>query len=495
MILDIAVYKLLLKLMKNIKNISIKNFRGIGPNGIVVPLSNYSLVIGDNGTSKTTILEALNYCLMQNFTSGRLSINDFYHGGNEPIEIVVEFDGVFDVIIPDGFTKHAIKCNKAVLSAHKRERGVGGRAFNELVVASHYYLPVDPRGEKGWTITRKSGTKFDVTEIQLSINYASADLPRAFYFAKSRDRQLTKGYNSSLSNVIDELNWRFEKTQRSKVDTDKFKHKNKELHAHIFENTDGDSIKKTIEELNIKLKEIDIEPVDFNILKTLTPYDSTEIVKNLEGFELPISQEGSGIEMIISLLFLETLARISKEDVVIIIDEPELHLHPTLQDKLATHLNQISDTIQIVVSTHSPFFFKNTIDKLGVTVLMAVIDNDKIKVNDAKDLGFGLLKWSPSWGEICYFAYNLATIEFHDDLYSALQDREGKDQLRDFEQWLISKGQRKEISWIDASSVTHNETLMTCIRNRIHHSDNTNRPMYSQEQLNDSIQRMIILLK
>lgn len=478
-----------------IKNIFIKNFRGIGSNGITVPISNYSLIIGDNGTSKTTILEALNYCLMPNFTSGRLSINDFYHGGDEPIEITVELDSSFDVIIPDGFTKHAIKCNKIVLSAHKRERGAGGRAFNELVVSSHYYLPVSPRGQNGWTITRKSLTKFDITEIQLSINYASADLPRAFYFAKSRDRQLVKGYNSSLSNVIDELNWRFEKTQRSKVDDDKFKHKNKELHTHIFENTDGDSIKKTIEELNIKLKEIGIGPVDFNILKTLTPYDSTEIVRSLEGFELPISQEGSGIEMIISLLFLETLARISKEDIVIIIDEPELHLHPTLQNKLATHLNQISDTIQIVVSTHSPFFFKNTIDKPEITVLMAIIDDDKIKVNDAKALGFGLLKWSPSWGEICYFAYNLATIEFHDDLYSALQDREGKEQLKDFESWLINKGQTKEISWNDATGVTHNETLMTYIRNRIHHGDNTNRPMYSPEQLKDSTQRMIALLK
>lgn len=478
-----------------VSSIFIKNFRGIGSDGIRVPISDFSLIIGNNATSKTTILEALNFCLMPNFVKGRLSISDFYNGGDEPIYIEVELGDHFDVIIPDGFTKHTIKCKKIVLSAHKRDRSAGGKAFNELVVSSHYYLPVAPRGENGWTITRKSGTTFDITEVQLSINYASADLPRPFYFAKSRDRQLIKGYNSSLTNVIDELNWRFEKKQRSKTEEEKFKHKNKVLHAHIFENTEGDSLKKTMEELNKKLEEIGIDSVNLNLIKTLTPYDSSEIVRNLEDLEIPISQLGSGIEMIISILFLETLACISKEDIIIIVDEPELHLHPTLQDKLAKHFNQISSGIQILVSTHSPFFFKNTMDKKNITVLMTRIEGGKIQVSDAKAVGFGLLKWSPSWGEICYFAYDLPTIEFHDDLYSSIQDKNGTQTIAVTESWFISQGQTKEIKWPDPKTGLIEETLMTFIRNRIHHGDNQNRPMYSQQQLKDSIERMIGFLK
>lgn len=42
--------------------------------------------------------------------------------------------------------------------------------------------------------------------------------------------------------------------------------------------------------------------------------------------------------MIVSLLFLETMAEISKENILILIDEPELHLHPNLQEKLIKHL-------------------------------------------------------------------------------------------------------------------------------------------------------------
>lgn len=35
------------------------------------------------------------------------------------------------------------------------------------------------------------------------------------------------------------------------------------------------------------------------------------------------------------------------------------------------------------------------------------------------------------------------------------------------------------------------ETLMTFIKNRIHYSDNLNRPMYSQNILKKSVRRMI----
>ena len=60
---------------------------------------------------------------------------------------------------------------------------------------------------------------------------------------------------------------------------------------------------------------------------------------------------------------------------------------------------------------------------------------------------------------------------------------------------LSTKGQSKEIKWPDPVNGPTEETLMTFIRNRMHHGDNQNRPMYTPEQLKDSIERMITLLK
>lgn len=388
-----------------------------------------------------------------------------------------------------------IKCNGIALTAKKRDRSAPGKAFNDLVVTEHYYLPVNAKDSDGWTITRKNNSTLKITERQLALSYASASHPNPFYFGKDRDRQLKKGYNSSMSNVIDDLNWRFEKGQRSKEDPDKFKHKRDEVEKHIIENTDGDTLKKTITETNKTLKDLDIPPIDLSLVKTLTPYDNSEIVKRFDGFELPISLTGSGVEMIIALIFLETLAKISKNKICIIIDEPELHLHPTLQSKLAKHFVTICKDCQIFISTHSPFFFKNCFDLPNTKILVSEIDNNAVNVKDAKDKGFGLLKWSPSWGEICYFAYNLPTIEFHDDLYASLQDKNGTSAISATESWLVNKGQIKEIKWPDPVNGPTEETLMTFIRNRVHHGDNQNRPMYSSEQLKDSIERLITLLK
>jgi len=479
-----------------IKSVLIKNFRGIGEETVFFECDNFNLIIGDNGTSKTAILEAINLCLSSSYAASRLSIKDFHLGSDNPIEISVSFGENFDVEIPDLYgNKQKIQCKGISLTAKKRDRAAPGKAFNDLVVTEHHYLPVEERGEEGWSITRKGGTSLKITERQLALSYASALSPKSFYFGKNRDKQLQKGFSSSMSNVIDDLNWRFEKNQRVKGEDEKFKHKREEIEKHVFENTDGDTLKKTIDETNKILGELNIPNVDLSIVKTLTPYDSSEMVKRFDGFELPVNLTGSGIEMITALIFLETLANISKNEICIIIDEPELHLHPTLQDKLAKHFHDISGTSQVFVSTHSPFFFKNCFDKTTTNVLVSEIGENKVVIKDAKSKGFGLLKWSPSWGEICYFAYNLPTIEFHDDLYSTLQDKNGTEKIAEIEVWLVSKGQTKEIKWTNSANVVKEETLMTYIRNRIHHGDNQNRPMYTLEQLKDSIIRMISLLK
>lgn len=479
-----------------IKSVTIKNFRGIDKLETPIEISDFNVLIGDNATCKTAVLEAVNFCLSPRFTASRLGINDFYQGGDKEIEITVEFVDNFIAKLPDGYTTQDVACKKITLTAKKREKSAAQKAFSDLVTTAHYVVPVAPRGEEGWSQSRKTSTNdFKFTERQLSFPVPEVDMPRCFYFPKTRSRQLSKGFNSSLSNVIDDLNWRFDKTQRTKAEEDHFKHSRKSLHEKIKSETGGDTIKKTLDATNTILKKLGIDEIDLSLLKTLTPYDSAELVFPFEGFELPVGQGGSGIEMAVAISFLESLAKISKEDIIIVIDEPELHLHPTLQEKIFNHFKEISSEIQIIVSTHSPFLFRNVYQDSKIQLLLTKKEGGKISIKDARSSEFGLLNWSPSWGEICYFSYDLPTIEFHDDLYASLQDKNRTETIADTENWLIANGQSKEIKWTDNNGNPVEETLMTYIRNRIHHGDNQSRPMYTPEQLRDSIQRMIGLLK
>lgn len=483
-----------------IKNVSIKNFRGIEALDAPVEFDALNFFIGDNGTGKTSLLEAVNFCLSSGYVASRLDVNDFHNGGSELIEIILEFDDKFEVRIPEGFATQKVECNKIRLAAKKRDKAAAGKAFSDLVTTTHHFIPIAPKGEKGWSITRANGSKFEFDERRLLLSNTESSIPRVFYFSKTRVRQLSKGFSSSFSSIIDDLNWRFDKGQRQKAEKDHFKHERKALHDKVIGGTDGDTLKKTVDATNKILSELDVSPIEVSLFKTLTPYDQADVVFPFNGFELPVGQSGSGIEMIISLALLEALATLSKEKIVILIDEPELHLHPKLQSKLVEHLTKLSDKVQIVASTHSPFLFQNIFQNPTAKLQVTKRGGAGIEIADAQQIGFGYLAWSPSWGEICYLAYDLPTTEFHNDLYGSLEETfklntTGNTRQSDFEDWLAAQGHLKEIQWYDAKGNVQAETLLTFVRNRIHHPENSQRPDYTTDQLKESIARMRKLIR
>jgi predicted ATP-dependent endonuclease of OLD family len=67
------------------------------------------------------------------------------------------------------------------------------------------------------------------------------------------------------------------------------------------------------------------------------------------------NSEGLG-EGLISLFILVDALYDSKEGDVIVIDEPELSLHPQLQKKLIKLMGKYSQNRQVIIATHSPYF-------------------------------------------------------------------------------------------------------------------------------------------
>ncbi|MDN6865900.1 MULTISPECIES: ATP-dependent endonuclease [Pseudomonas] len=67
------------------------------------------------------------------------------------------------------------------------------------------------------------------------------------------------------------------------------------------------------------------------------------------------SSDGMG-EGIVSIFAIADALHDSKPEDIIIIDEPELSLHPSLQKRLASLLYKYSRDRQIIIATHSPYF-------------------------------------------------------------------------------------------------------------------------------------------
>lgn len=209
---------------------------------------------------------------------------------------------------------------------------------------------------------------------------------------------------------------------------------------------------------------------------------------------------GSGILNIFSIL----LALIEKKE-ILFIDEPEAFLHPLAQIELSELLCEYSRKHQVVLSTHSPYMFKLPLEKYAKIILFKNTD-DKYTTSDITDKSWGIFgEASPTWGEINYYAYNLPTVEFHNELYGFIQSKKTKDDRElsyqeKFDEFLDSTSyfeQSKSYFELkkDGTYKKYNCTLATYVRNKIHHPENPKNDCFSDTELRESTEQLIKLIE
>lgn len=93
---------------------------------------------------------------------------------------------------------------------------------------------------------------------------------------------------------------------------------------------------------------------------------NTEIIID-DGTPTPIQQKGDGIKSLTALAILNIPARVDRVSVVAI-EEPESHLHPESARQLYDAIMSLSQTHQIVLTTHSPLFVNRTNLKENIIV-------------------------------------------------------------------------------------------------------------------------------
>lgn len=240
----------------------------------------------------------------------------------------------------------------------------------------------------------------------------------------------------------------------------------------------------------------------FDNLDISSYFKNVELMIN-DGVETAMSEKGHGMQRAIALALLQvyakTLAHVPENNTTkpfyLFIDEPELCLHPRGQKKLFDALLEISRTKQVFLTTHSPYFLISPY--LSNTGLFVFENNGN--GNTVNNITISrIFPFSPTWGEINYKAYKIPTVEFHNELYGFLQQRENKMKEKEFENWLVQNGLSKSKSWIKEINGTpqtpYDVTLQTWIRHQIHHPENRLNLAYTYEDLQQSIDEMINLI-
>jgi hypothetical protein len=235
-----------------------------------------------------------------------------------------------------------------------------------------------------------------------------------------------------------------------------------------------------------------------NLIDNWKPFSNAFLaVKKDNHQQIPLHMLGSGYEMIFSLLLAFYLSQQSGKQFICLIDEPELHLHPALQDQFVEIVLEFSKAAQIIMSTHSPLLIKQLSKNENVGIQILRKENG---VPRSVPMAAGVLPYTSS-NEINYLAFGLATAEYHDELYGHIQETQQKFNEPDMVCYLNSMGQKNVRKWNPERNGTalgdKDVPLQVFIRNKIHHPENSGMrtALYSNAEIKESIGAMIEIIR
>jgi predicted ATP-dependent endonuclease of OLD family len=186
------------------------------------------------------------------------------------------------------------------------------------------------------------------------------------------------------------------------------------------------------------------------------------------------SQRSDGFKQFIS--FLLTISADDKTESlnskILLMDEPETHLHPQAQLNLRKELNKITskqNSTYVIYATHSNYL----IDKSNLNRNFKVFkeNNEKTKVERIE-------RTSSSYSEVNFEVFDIPTTDYHNELYGYLEEVDNAK----------LQGLDQDRQWIDSrNNNTYNVSLPKYIRHSIHHPENTLNRKFTEAQLKKSI--------
>ncbi len=421
-----------------LKKFVIRNFRKFEELPIDFDGSSISILAGRNATGKTSILEAINLALTDR-SSKFTNISESDFNSEEPIILEVEFNEpfFFSFDYPSGGHSGLIPCFGFTKTINRRKKKEIGKFFSsEYEIKTEYkmknFLPTDQEFNlmKGKIKTSKPSKchhlvrEFKIDENGICSYRKQSDLvqeyselpqnshvdsfkynifpkilyPQIFYFDSNRERELLPQYNTAFSSIISELDWRFKREFLKDSNTDK-----KNELFDIFEKFHKKINKLDSHEKELITPSIDLIKNDFGIdisknlkifsLNIFKPYSNAILGKITEQNQnISATDFGSGISMLLSISLSVSFAEKTKYPIVILIDEPELHLHSDLQKKLFNFLKDAK--FQAILSTHSHLLVDK--ENFENNHILDEQENEKIVIKkssqiDVADLQFRLL--------------------------------------------------------------------------------------------------------
>lgn len=351
--------------MHCLSHLKIKNFRAC--EDVSLPLEGYTPLVGQNNAGKSSILQALNWVLKPS----ALARQDF-RDPEQPVEVMACIEGINDEVlerIPQ--EKH-----RKAIEPYCRD----GRLWIRTLATGHTVKTVS---KEVWDIDKcpDNGEPEFWRDYPTGLPQAvSALLPEPLFVQAMHDigEDLGKAKaGSTIKNLLDEIMGPLVEahaelstaldTIRQLLSADG---NNRSEHLQQFDSDASGALEHFFPGLALDL---DLQVVE---VKEFFKAGNLHVTDNMTGDRRRFDQMGTGAQRAIQMALIRYLAEMRGDDGasssrrLLLIDEPELYLHPQGVRRLRQALAKLAQAgFQVVFSTHSPLMLSR--DNAGDTVIVS----------------------------------------------------------------------------------------------------------------------------
>jgi predicted ATP-dependent endonuclease of OLD family len=348
-----------------ISRIYIENFRSIGR--LEAKLPQVCALVGPNNSGKTNILEAIRRVLDRNWGVGKDDFSEEDVRFNNPDgNIVVELD--FD---PPPVHQPYVKCDDIPVPRlrfdwcrYKIGEDVGERRMATSALdhkGEPVYVPTKAPKKKGQFPSPQPLTKIpkdflqQIPVVHIAASRRLADqLPTARY---SLLRHLMADIDKDFNDPGNRVAHRGEDVPRAQ----RFMHFI-DAAMELMRTPKLLEVEATIR--NTALRQLGLDPaVDrdkldlrFGPFTSHDFYNSLDLMVREGSFEISATQLGGGVQNALVLAIMKAFEEHRKKGAILLIEEPEMFLHPQHQRSLYKTLREIGKDNQVIYTTHSPHF-------------------------------------------------------------------------------------------------------------------------------------------
>ena len=213
--------------------------------------------------------------------------------------------------------------------------------------------------------------------------------------------------------------------------------------------------------------------------------------ENAIGRAKTADQRSDGFKQFIS--FLLTISAENKnnvlENTLLLLDEPEIHLHPKAQEDLLNELVKITKSKKNNVAffaTHSNYLIdKNYLNR-----------NFKIEKPEETTILSTFEKKLSTYASVNYDVFDIESTDYHNELYGRAQELCDIINGTEFDKKIKEINSKVPIKkdYIDKKGKKFDCTLPTYIRHQIHHPENKNNDRFTPDELKRSINILLLMV-